>query len=145
MLISRVSLKHEHFAFAKTGSGQAHAKLETGGRFSQAHFDCFPNLLQHFVGEKEIHLFDQLAAWRDLAASEGRGGGGGGSQGRYKGSFWRRCILKNELLPRQARDKHREASKKDLLFLACRAQFEQTLSLLDIRGAGAKLLDGSGG
>ena len=93
MLISRVSLKHEHFAFAKTGSGQAHAKLETGGRFSQAHFDCFPNLLQHFVGEKEIHLFDQLAAWRDLAASEGRGGGGGGSQGRYKGSFWRRYIL----------------------------------------------------
>lgn len=46
-----------------TFSGGSH------GTYYSAHFDCFPNLLQTFVGHKTLMMFDQVGAWRDSPKS----------------------------------------------------------------------------
>ena len=35
-------------------------RVGSAGTHYPAHFDCFPNLLQNFVGEKELFMFDQV-------------------------------------------------------------------------------------
>ena len=45
-------------------------RVGSAGTYYPAHFDCFPNLLQNFVGTKELFIFDQLGAWRDLASKD---------------------------------------------------------------------------
>ena len=42
----------------------------SAGTYYPAHFDCFPNLLQQFTGEKTVFIFDQRRAWREFEAVE---------------------------------------------------------------------------
>lgn len=39
------------------------------GTYYPSHFDCFPNLLQTFVGNKNVMIFDQVDAWREVPGS----------------------------------------------------------------------------